>query len=205
MLSPRRFLILVLLVVAANALLVFSVSGRTMQRRSHAIPVAALKTGDVVLRNGYGLMSAVFRKANTQEAEFSHAGIVLRKDAGVFVAHLQQEQAENALQLEPLEQFTDHSVCSKAAVCRFDLSEQQRKQLFLQVEEALKQQKTFDVSFDLADSKAMYCTEWIRHLLVATTGDSTYIPFSKSGDFRYIAPDNIYRNPHARILCSIHY
>ncbi len=205
MLSPRRFLVLVLLVIVANALLVFSVTVHTNQRRSQAIPVAALKTGDVVLRKGYGLMSAVFRKANTQEAEFSHAGIVLRKGTSVFVAHLQQEQTENALQLESLEQFTDQNVCSKAAVCRFDLSDLQRMQLYLQVEDALKEQKTFDTSFDLADSKSMYCTEWIRHLLVVTTGDTAYIPCSNSGDFRYIAPDNIYRNPHARILCSIHY
>ncbi len=196
-----RIGIVVGVVVAVNALLIYNVSG-VIRKHSEEVklPKLALSTGDLVFRNGHGLISRMFQNCSLKEKKYGHTGIVLIKNNIPYVAHVQQDRPGPALMLEPLSQFWNASICNEGAVYRLDLNNSQNKNFTELLNLNLKKNLLFDAKFDMDDHSHVYCSEWIRDLIVESTGDSSYFPISSAGDFKYIAPDNLYLNEHAQLI-----
>ncbi|MBL7923289.1 MAG: hypothetical protein JNL88_03735 [Bacteroidia bacterium] len=201
MIEKSKFLVVVALVVVVNALLIYSVSGDGFPSgKAPEFDGRGLQTGDLVFRDGYGLVSRMFRQTSSGEAEYSHAGVVWCRNGSTYVLHLQQEKPGVSLLVESIRDFWSADCCSKGAVYRLDLPREAlariEQRMMLDRQSGLQ----FDEDFDLQNDSRMYCTEWIRHLVISATGDSAYFPLTTAGDFSYIAPDNLYRNRHARFI-----
>lgn len=196
-----RIGVIVGVVVAVNALLICNVSGVISTHKEEVkLPKLALTTGDLVFRNGHGLISRMFQNCSLKEKKYGHTGIVIIKDNIPYVAHVQQDRPGPSLIVEQLSQFWNKSVCNEGAVYRLDLNTSQKENFASLIQLNLKKNLLFDAKFDMDEHSHVYCSEWIRDLVVESTGDSSYFPISKAGDFKYIAPDNLYLNEHAQLI-----
>jgi Permuted papain-like amidase enzyme, YaeF/YiiX, C92 family len=196
-----RIGIVVGVVVVVNALLIFNVSGVISTHKKEAkLPKLTLTTGDLVFRNGHGLISRMFQNCSLKEKKFGHTGIVIMKDNVPHVAHVQQDRPGPSLMVETLSQFWNKSICNEGAVYRLDLNAFQKENFTSLLHQNLKKNLIFDAKFDMNEHTHVYCSEWIRDLVVESTGDSSYFPISSAGDFKYIAPDNLYLNEHAHLI-----
>ena len=196
-----RIGIVVGVVVVVNALLIFNVSGVISTHTEEVkLPKLKLATGDLVFRNGHGLISRMFQNCSLKEKKYGHTGIVIIKDKIPFVAHVQQDRPGPSLVVEQLSEFWNKSVCNEGAIYRLDLNTSQSENFALLIHLNLKKKLLFDAKFDMDEHSHVYCSEWIRDLVVESTGDTTYFPVSTAGDFKYIAPDNLYLNNHTKLI-----
>ncbi len=196
-----RIVVVVGVVVVVNALLIFNVSGVISTHKEEVkLPKLALATGDLVFRNGHGLISKMFQNCSLKEKKYGHTGLVIIKDNIPYVAHVQQDRPGAALVVEQLSQFWNKSVCDEGALYRLDLNSSQKKIFTSLIHLNLKKNLLFDAKFDMDEHGHVYCSEWIRDLVVEATEDSSYFPISVAGEFKYIAPDNLYLNEHAQLI-----
>ncbi len=198
-----RFILVVALVITVNIVLIISVSGfNTARVKTENFNYLTLKNGDLIFRNGNGLISDWFQRCSLQDPSFSHVGLVVIHKGKPFVVHLQQQTGESALKIEALSDFWDTSVCSKGAVYRSDLKESQIKSMLVSIMDDLKSMPEFDHEFSLNDEKKYYCSEWIMRKFSEASGNRNYFPLTRVDDFMYIAPDNLYLNRHTSIVYS---
>ncbi len=196
-----RISIVVSAVVVVNAVLIYNVSGvNSTHKEELELPSMELATGDLVFRNGHGLISRMFQNCSLKEKKYGHTGIVLIKNNIPYVAHVQQDRPGPALMVETLSQFWNKSICNEGAIYRLDLDNNHKNKFASILQANLQKNIKFDAKFDMEEHTQVYCSEWIRDLVLETTGDSTYFPVSVAGDFKYIAPDNLYLNDHAQLI-----
>lgn len=196
-----RFIIIVVAVVAVNILLIFNVSGT--ENHPSASPVnlnTEFREGDLVFRSGNGVISDWFRRCSLTDPSYSHAGILLKYNGVDYVVHMEQTAADGSLRMERLSDFWGPRISHAGAVYRLDLPEEQRQRLQREIRADLQKGVVFDEQFVLDDDAKMYCSEWIRNKVIHATSESDYFPVSMAGDFRYVAPDNLYINPHAMLV-----
>lgn len=156
-----------------------------------------LKSGDIILRNGKGLVSTWFRNCSLKDPRYSHAGIVLFREGGWVVAHVQQSD-QSGLKLQSLESFTGEG--RGWAVCRVKIDEPVRQRLLRLVAEDHLIGIDFDDNFSLDEGQAMYCTEWINSVYARAEGADFSFPLTETAGFRYIACDNLYLNPRSTLI-----
>jgi hypothetical protein len=69
---------------------------------------------------------------------------------------------------------------------------------------AMYQQKPrFDTHFDLSSTDKLYCTEFVRNVLIAATTDTGYMPLSEAMGRKYVGTDNLYLNKHAAFVWQV--
>lgn len=159
-----------------------------------------LQNGDLVLRNGKGLFSTIFRNSSMQQPRFTHAGLLLKTSNQWFVYHFIDDDSQSGLHIETLSHFTGDNVCNTYAFYRYTLNLRERQRLVNIMFASRKQSIPFDSDFNLATDSAMYCTEWIAKALNKTTAKENFIPRTTIADYTYIAPDNLYLNTHCHLL-----
>ncbi|MEP7168319.1 MAG: YiiX/YebB-like N1pC/P60 family cysteine hydrolase [Bacteroidota bacterium] len=180
-----------------------------------------IQTGDIVLRNGKGFISDVFRQFSLKDKSYSHAGIISIEDDKIFVYHILQgmEQKsevsgqkskdaginESYLRKELLESFCNSNNNSAYAIYRYDLSKNAKEKIIDKLESFSKKKIIFDSHFDLDTDSAMYCTELVYKAIEAASENEHYLPYSIVEGNKYIAPDNLYLNPHAALIYSRDY
>ena len=161
---------------------------------------ATLQNGDIILRNGRGLISSVFRQSSLHQRVFSHAGFIHKMKNQVYIYHFIDDVTKSGLHIETLQHFINANECSAYAVFRYQLNtyEQQRLETII----AAPRQNTipFDSNFDLTTDSALYCTEWIAKTLTKATQQTDFIPTTTVGALTYIAPDNLYLNAHCTLI-----
>jgi len=196
-----RISVVVSAVVLVNALLIYKVSGLNSNAEKEInLPGLTLNSGDLVFRNGNGLISRLFRNSSLQEKKFGHTGIIVFKNDMPYVAHVQQDRPGPALIVEPLSTFWKEEICDQGAIYRLKLNDDEKSKLLDVMTKNLERKIVFDAHFNMEDHTSVYCSEWIRDMIVESTGDSNYFPLSQAGDFRYVAPDNLYLNEHAVLI-----
>jgi hypothetical protein len=198
--TSGRFLLILVLTVLANGFLVLRVSGwgRVAEPFHHNIDLP-LRDGDLVLRCGKGVVSDLFRNTSLNDRRFSHAGIFLQTKYGPSVVHISQDLPQG-LKVQPVDEFCSTHIADYSGWVRTDLSDEQRDKLHALVMRELTQGRSFDELFSLDDNRKQYCTEWVREVFSAVTGDTTYFPVTEVDGFRYIAPDNLYVNDHCTLI-----
>ncbi len=148
-----------------------------------------LDEGDIILRYGNGFWSPFFRNVSRHEKRFSHAGVVVMEKGAFTVVHASAHEmnGEGSVSRVSLEQFL--SVSSDYAVYRFETG----KNVRLRIAENAKSYvgRPFDSSFNLADSKRLYCTELVMHAVNDAVGYKAISPTVTNG-VSLVAPDDCY-------------
>lgn len=201
----RSFLTILTATVAANLVLVFlfAENAPASSNLDRSVKVD-LQTGDLVLRNGRGLVSSWFKSMSLNDKKYSHCGLVLKTKHGDFVAHFYQEK-KNSLFIEPLDKFIDSRLCSEFGIYRYDLSTDQKAGLVHNIAAELNAPGEFDSEFMLNNGDRYYCTEWVRNELIDITNDIAFIQTTVLDDYEYVSTENLYLNKNSTFLYSQNY
>lgn len=169
-----------------------------------------IQSGDIVLRKGNDMISALFSQLNKKDKSFSHIGMALVTDSGIFVYHIienkNKQQSKNDIRLSPLKQFIDNKYNTTWAVARYNFNLAQIDKVIKYLHSIALQNITFDRSFDLNTNNKMYCTELIYKTLIQAGIDSNQIPKTYSiSKKKYISVDNLYINSLCKIIGRVDY
>ncbi len=123
-----------------------------------------LKNGDIIFRKGRGFISQMVLLADRQ-SPFSHTGIIIKKNADVFVLHAVPDESDDGtdkIKLESLSNFLSGEKTEAAEVYRLkDDSTNISDKASQKAEEYLKENVLFDSALDLSTEDKLYCTELV--------------------------------------------
>jgi hypothetical protein len=133
-----------------------------------------LKTGDLIFRKGYGMVSEwVSTYLEHGPYDLTHVGIVMVRPTGVFVAHaLSSKKMEvNGVIIQPLNEFLEASNPENILVVRWkNYSSTMDSGLWSSVNTYVREKIPFDKEADYDDSSALYCNEMIVKLWMNELG-----------------------------------
>jgi hypothetical protein len=165
------------------------------------------KNGDLVLRAGSDEVSALFKRSNSHDKSYSHAGIVFIENGCPMVYNCigNAENPHQVLQRDSLLAYIDPKNNTGFAIYRFSLSSKQMEKLHDIAVQYFKEARRFDPNFNLGTDSLLYCTEFVYKALIETTGKKDYFPISEVNNFDYVAPDNLYSRKDMKLICKIGY
>lgn len=169
--------------------------------------VHLLRTGDLALRTGADATSHMLRQMNQQNKTFSHCGIVVVENGYPFVYHSigGEDNPDARIRRDSAHFFFSPVSNIGMGIVRLDLSEAQSKTLIDTALQYFREQRTFDMDFDLETDRKLYCAEFVYKAVQAAARDNSYFSLSHIGAFRYVGVDNLYENKHAKTICRIQY
>ncbi len=169
--------------------------------------LSIVKNGDLVLRSGSDALSTLFKRINTRDKTYSHAGIVFIENGCPFVYHCIGSAADPyaLLRRDSLSAYISPATNLGYALYRYKLKPAQILQLQETSLRYFKERRTFDPHFDLKTDNALYCTEFVYKALIETTGDKKYLPVTDASGFSFIAVDNLFSRKDMTLVCKIAY
>lgn len=131
---------------------------------------ARLRTGDVLLQVGVGVVPDTILWALGESVGFSHAAVLVREGSQWFVIHAVhtllsgRTSGVHTLAVEHLLQATRPS---SLVVVRPNLTEDQRRRFLDALHEYLRRGTPFDDRYSWEDDTALYCSELVLKALIA--------------------------------------
>lgn len=167
-----------------------------------AIPHIQLQTGDLILRDGRGFISEVFKSFSLKDPKYSHAGLINIENGKIYVYHALggEENVSNKLKKESLVNFCNSKISRAFAIYRYDLTTDQKQKLSQLVKESYTKKLEFDKQFDIETDDAMYCSEFIYKVITKATDSRNYLSTTDLKGIKYIAIDNLYYNQHCKLI-----
>ncbi len=164
-----------------------------------------LRDGDLVLRTGNDFISQSLRLFSLRDRTYSHGGLVRIRGGKLLVYHAigGEDNPAETLRRDPLGYFWDPGHNLGIAVYRYDLNPGGIRKLDSMEQFFYSRKVKFDLKFDLKTDDSLYCTEFIYKSLLRATGDSSYIPLTHWAGMTYVATDNLFLNPHAKLVYRI--
>jgi hypothetical protein len=160
-----------------------------------------LRSGDLVFREGRGIISRMVVQLSLQDPRYSHAGILEVTGDTTYVYHaLGGEGRRTPLRKETLEAFCGPEGARAFGVYRLDLNPAQEQRFVSAAVQAYRSKIPFDTEYDLQSDTAYYCTEFVYRMVMRATGDEKYIPLTRLAGRTYVSCDNLYRNRHAEFI-----
>lgn len=126
----------------------------------------SIRSGDIILRKGYGLVSELITAELNDTVDISHCGILVQDSAAQFwVIHSLSRKVSDAdgVQMCSLDRFMADSRTETVRVVRFKydglglVSERAKAYLRLKI--------PFDEKFDMGDTTAFFCSEMPIHII----------------------------------------
>ena len=120
-----------------------------------------LRSGDIIMRHGYGFFSDAIADAQHNSNAVSHCAMLIKEDGNLNVIHaLSSSVADfDGVQEQSLQRFLNESQPNSIVVMRYKTSEDTLNLLALQAKRYSKMHKPFDTNFDNSDTTSFYCTE----------------------------------------------
>ena len=121
-----------------------------------------INSGDIILRKGYGLVSATISETYNTNLDVSHCAFIIKKDNKFSVVHSVSQSLSNfdGVQTQDLETFIKDSRKGSIIIVRYkprpldDISKIEKR-----VNYYLEKKVPFDHDFNLNDSSKIYCSE----------------------------------------------
>lgn len=170
--------------------------------------IKGIQTGDLILRRGKDQVSDFFARLNTRNQKYSHCGIAVQTDSGLFVYHILAtvNHLEGQILYEPIHSFIRPKINAGWAIIRYDLDSTQQAQLVAKIQAYARQKITFDQQFDLQSDDKMYCSEMLYKALLFASKDSLRLPITiASSGKKYIAIDNLFEHKNCKTIGEIAY
>ena len=127
----------------------------------------SLKGGDIIMRQGGGLMSSEIVKTLNEPVSFSHCGIVIKTDSSLFIMHSIGRDYGDRDGVQPVsfKNFELDAIDSSLCVVRPKVSDSARKRIEKVALEYYDKGYTFDYGFDLTTKDELHCTEFVHDVL----------------------------------------
>ncbi len=154
---------------------------------------ADLRTGDIAVRQGKGLISSMFSRLSATDKKYSHAGFVWVKDDECFVIHIEGHKANlhSDIIVEPVQSFISKKAAISYDFYRYDLDESVIKMLDGMFDSLEVTSVMFDDKFDLKTTNQLYCTELIADCLNNAVASPEFIKATDWNDLVYVSIGNI--------------
>lgn len=132
--------------------------------------IALLEDGDIVLRQGFGLVSESISRTLNEEYKISHCAIVRKPtpDSIIIIHSVSSSLSDvDGVQSCGLNKFVRESQPGTIIVSRFKSSgSKSNSAISDRADYYLQKQIKFDNSFDIRDSSKFFCTELIWKILI---------------------------------------
>ena len=167
----------------------------------------SLKSGDLILRHGRGIISDAFMQLSVKEKKYSHSGLIHKEGGKVYVYHAigGEDNPDSKLRKDWLTTFCDPRYVHSFAIYRYDLNERKKKILDSLATQLYNKGVLFDLKFDLATDSVMYCSEFVYKSLQKASNQKDYISTNKVNGITYVPIDNLYLNKHCSFIYSHSY
>ena len=160
-----------------------------------------LKSGDIIFREGRGIISNVFRRLSLKDPRYSHAGIIHIEKGDIYVYHMLggEEGKNNIMRKERIESFCNANQSNAFGIYRTD---QIAKNIDSLTTDYFEKQVVFDDKFNLETDDEMYCTELVYKVLREVSGKNNFLPLTTISGTQYISCADIYLSSHLRLIQS---
>jgi len=167
--------------------------------------ISILRSGDLVLRRGADVTSYMFSHTNQKNKSYSHCGLVMIENGYPFVYHSigGEDNPNGRLRRDSASFFFSPANNLAFGIARFDMPDSTIERLKQIVREFYNEHRKFDVNFDLKTDDRLYCSEFVYKAVNKACRDTNYIkPVSILG-FSYVGIDNLFINPHAKLIWQV--
>lgn len=120
----------------------------------------SLKSGDIILRKSYGLISDIIVAQLNDTLDVSHCGIIVTDSSGSFmVIHSLSKKVSDVdgVQICSLEDFLNDSQLKTVRVVRYKSADSYK--IAIAANDYLSRKVPFDEDFNPNDTTALYCSE----------------------------------------------
>lgn len=120
-----------------------------------------LRSGDILLRKGYGFFSEKIASADSPPYQVSHCAMLVNRNNKWQVVHALSSSvaAFDGVQYQSLQQFLNESQSQSLIVCRFKSTPDTLQGIVREACRYANEQRSFDHAFDSNDTTSIYCTE----------------------------------------------
>lgn len=159
------------------------------KRHTFQLPAEPIQSGDLIFRNGRGMISRTFRAFNRKSPLYSHAGIIHVQNGKIYVIHLiDGGSRDGQIQMEPIQKFCSYIECSLYGIYRTKID---GERINLAALSFVMKGIHFDSAFDLVSDDRMYCTEFVYKSL-QTAAPDFFLPLNSISGKPYVACDDLF-------------
>lgn len=146
-------------------------AGSTKTAALSATEISRLRTGDVLLRRGFGAVSEFISDFLGEPYPVTHCGLlIVHRSDSVQVLHTLSDEDHDGIFYQPLADFLKESKENTLAVVRLKVSESEKRQVLSEIERLRTKNIPFDMGFDDSDTTKMYCAELKRYVFRQVLG-----------------------------------
>ena len=139
-----------------------------------------IQDGDVVMRQGYGIVSTIILETLREEVPISHIGVISEDSKGnYYVIHSVSRSISphDGIQIDKLENFINQSRPNSVLISRYGKAIEDSdfgKKISKRARYYLDKQIPFDHTFNLEDSTSFFCSELVWRILVDLFDDDVF-------------------------------
>lgn len=136
----------------------------------------SLKGGEVIMRKGGGFLSSQIVEVLDEPVPFSHCGIVMKTDTGLYIIHsLGRDYGDrDGVQPTSFKSFASDAIDSSICIVRPIVPDTLINSIQNTSIQYLEEGKGFDYSFDLSTDERLHCTEFIHYVYLDALKEDIY-------------------------------
>lgn len=167
--------------------------------------LAKVQSGDLVVRLGTDMVSALLAGTNPQDKSYSHAGWVFAENDSLLVYHAQgdDQRKTQGIRRETLYSFCHPEQAKKIAIYRPQWQQHWRKETHIKAKDYYARQVPFDYSFSLSNGDSLYCSEFVAACLAKGTMGKLEIQPATTDSLQYLPIENLYNNTFMHRILSL--
>ena len=166
-----------------------------------------LQDGDIVLRHARGFVSDAILTFSTDDPQYSHSGVVRKKDGRAYVYHATggEEHVTNEMKWDHISIYCHPASIFKFGIFRWDLPDDQMEHFLSILDRNYEKGVEFDLDFDMTTDETQYCSEMIYKALDTATSFNNFVEMSYVGEKPYVAIDKLYLNDKTTTVFTYDY
>lgn len=167
----------------------------------------SIQNGDLITRTGSDFTSEGLRSLNQRNKTYSHCGIACIENDSVFVYHALggEWNPDQKIRRDWIVQFADPYDNKGMGIFRFNLPEEEKKQLTQTIHAFFNKGIMFDMDFNLQTDDRMYCAEFVYKAFKTATGNRLLFHTSRIKDFEFVGVDDLFLEPSCQLQQQIVY
>ncbi len=167
--------------------------------------ITLLQTGDLVMRTGSDITSYMISQMNQLDKTYSHCGIVIIENGYPFVYHSigGEDNPDQKLKRDSASTWFSPASNLGFGIARFKLDSTHMNGLLGAVRQLYREEKKFDMDFDLQTDDRLYCAEFVYKAMNQAMKEEKFMnPVTLFG-YSFVGVDNLFVNSYTQVICQI--